>query len=71
MNRLKSYFDEIHAELSNFTSKKLRDQASRVEKRKGDREIAKNSCMMQHYNENMVNDTDNYVPALEQQSEHQ
>ena len=66
MNRLKSYWDEIHPELSNFTSKNLRDQASRVEKRKTDREAAENSCMLQHYNENMVNDT-----APEQQNEHQ
>ena len=71
MNRLKSYWDEIHPELSNFTSKNLRDQASRVEKRKTDREAAENSRMLQHYNENMVNDTDNYVPAPEQQNEHQ
>ena len=31
MNRLKSYWDEIHPELSNVTSKNLRDRASRVE----------------------------------------
>ena len=70
-NCLKSYWDKIHPELSNFTSKNLRDQASRVEKRKTDREAAENSRMLQHYNENMVNDTDNYVPAPEQQNEHQ
>ena len=34
MNRLKNYWDEIHPQLSFFTSKNLRDQASRVEKRK-------------------------------------
>ena len=28
MNRLKLYWDEIHPELSNFTSKDLSDQAS-------------------------------------------
>ena len=58
-NCLKSYWDKIHPELSNFTSKNLRDQASRVEKRKADRETAENSGMLQHYNEYMVNDTDN------------
>ena len=71
MNCLKSYWDEIHPELSNFTSKHLRHQASRIEKRKTDREAAKYSCMLHHYNENKVNDTDNYVPAREQQNEHQ
>ena len=30
MNRLKLYWDEIHPELSNFTSKNLPDQASRA-----------------------------------------
>ena len=34
INRLKNYWDEIHPQLSFFTSKTLRDQASRVEKRK-------------------------------------
>ena len=68
MNRLKLYWDEVHPELSNFTSKKLHDQASRVEKRKADGETAENSRMLQHYNENMINDTDNYVPAPEQES---
>ena len=71
MNRLKSYWDEIHPELTNFTSKNLRDQASRVEKHETNREAAENSQMLQHCNENMVNDIDNYVPALEQQNEHQ
>ena len=68
---LKSYWDDIHPELSNFTSKNLRDQASRVEKRKTDRKAAENSRMLQQYNENMENDTDNYVPAPQQQNEHQ
>ena len=27
--------------------------------------------MLQHYNENMINDTDNYVPAPEQEKQHQ
>ena len=34
MNRLKNYWDEIHPQLFFFTYKNLRDQASRVEKRK-------------------------------------
>ena len=34
LNRLKSYWDKIHPQLSFFTSKNLQDQASRVEKRK-------------------------------------
>ena len=34
MNRLKNYWDEIHPQLSFFTSTNLRDQDSRVEKRK-------------------------------------
>ena len=71
MNRLKSYWDETHPELSNVTSKNLRDRASRIEKRKTDRKAAENSRMLQQYNENMVNDTDNYVPAPQQQNEHQ
>ena len=71
MNRFKSYWNEIHPELSNFTSKNLRDQASRVEKRKTDRKAAENRRTLQLYNEKMVNDTDNYVPAPEQQNEHQ
>ena len=48
MNRLKSYWNETHPELSNFKSKNLRDQASRVQKRKADRETAQNNCMLQH-----------------------
>ena len=71
MNRLKWYWDESHPELSNFTSKNLRGQASRVEKHKADRETAAKIRMLQHYNENMVNDTGNYVPAHKQQNEHQ
>ena len=71
MNRLKWYWDESHPELSNFTSKNLRGQASRVEKHKADRETAEKIRMLQHYNENMVNDTGNYVPAHKQQNEHQ
>ena len=70
MNYLKSYWDKIHPELSNFTSKNLRDQTSRVEKRKADRETAENSSMLQHYNKCIVNDTDNYVSAPQQQNEH-
>ena len=34
MKRMKSYWDESHPELSFFTDKNLRDQATRVEKRK-------------------------------------
>ena len=68
---MKPYWDKIHPELSNFTSKKLRDQASRVQKRKADRETAENNSMLQHYNENMVNNTGNNVPAPEQEKEHQ
>ena len=34
-------------------------------------ETDENSQKLQQYNENMVNDTDNYVPAPEQQNEHQ
>ena len=34
MNCLKNYWDETHPQLSFFTSKNFRDQASRVEKRK-------------------------------------
>ena len=71
MNRLKSHWNKTHPELSNFTSKNLRDQASRVEKRRADRETAENNCMLQQYNENMVNKTGNNDPALEQQSGHQ
>ena len=52
MNCLKSYWDEVHPELSNFASKNLRDQASRADKGKANRETAENSCMLQHYNEN-------------------
>ena len=68
---MKSYWGEFHPELSNFTSKSLRDQASRVKKRKADRETAENSRMPQHYNENIKNNTDNHVTATEQQNEHQ
>ena len=50
MNRLRSYWDEIHPELSDFKSKNLRDQGSRVEKRKADRETTENNHMLQHYN---------------------
>ena len=71
MNRLKSYWEKISPELSNFTSKNLRDQASRVEKRKANRESAENNRMLQHYSENMVNNTGNNDPAPEQQNEHQ
>ena len=71
INHLKSYWGEFHPELSNFTSKSLRDQASRVEKHKADRETAENSRMPQHYNENIKNNTDNHVTATEQQNEHQ
>ena len=71
MNRLKLYWDEIHPELSNFTSKNLRDQLSRVEKPKTNSGAAENSRMLLHYNETMVNDTANYVPSPEQQNEHQ
>ena len=71
MNRLKSHWNKTHPELSNFTSKNLRDQASRVEKRRADRETAENNCMLQQYNENMVNKTGNNDPALEQQNGHQ
>ena len=34
MNRLKSYWDEIHPQLSFFASENLLDQTSRVKKRK-------------------------------------
>ena len=34
MNRMKNLWDEIHPELSFFSAKNLRDQASRVEKNK-------------------------------------
>ena len=34
MNRMKALWDQIHPELASFTAKKLRDQASRVEKNK-------------------------------------
>ena len=34
-------------------------------------ETDENSQKLQQYNENMVNDTENYVPALEQQNEYQ
>ena len=34
-------------------------------------ETDENSQKLQQYNENMVNDTDNYVPAPEQQNEYQ
>ena len=71
MNRLKSHWNKTHPELSNFTSKNLRDQASRVEKHRADRETAENNCMLQQYNENMVNKTGNNNPALEQQNGHQ
>ena len=71
MNHLKSHWNKTHPELSNFTSKNLRDQASRVQKRRADRETAENNCMLQQYNENMVNKTGNNDPALEQQNEHQ
>ena len=71
MNRLKSHWNKTHPELSNFTSKNLRDQASRVQKRRADRETAENNCMLQQYNENMVNKTGNNDPALEQQNGHQ
>ena len=54
-----------------FTSKNLRDQASRVQKRKSDTETTENNSMLQHYNENMVNNTSNNDPATEQQDEHQ
>ena len=52
MNCLKSYWDKVHPELSNFTSKNLRDQAIRADKGKANRETAENSRMLQHYNEN-------------------
>ena len=59
MSRLKLYWDEIHPELNNVKSENLRDQASRVEKRKADRKTAENNRMLQHFNENMVNNTGN------------
>ena len=71
MNRLKLYWGKISAELSNFTSKNLLDQASRVQKRKANTESSENNRMRQQYNENMVNKTGNSGPDLQQQKEHQ
>ena len=34
MNRLKKLWDDIHRELTHFTSKNLRDQVSQIVKRK-------------------------------------
>ena len=64
MNRLKLYWGKISAELSNFTSKNLLDQASRVQKRKANTESSENNRMRQQYNENMVNKTGNSGPDL-------
>ena len=34
MKRMKNYWDELHPELSHFSDKNLRDQATRVQKRR-------------------------------------
>ena len=52
MNCLKNYWDNMYPQLSYFTSKNLRDQASRIEKRK-------TALKMQNIEINAVNTADN------------
>ena len=52
MNCLKNYWDKMYPQLSYFTSKNLRDQASRIEKRK-------TALKMHNIEINAVNTADN------------
>ena len=62
MNRLKNYWDEMYPQLSYFTSKNWRDQASRIEKRKT--VLKTQNIEMNAVNTTVNNEAQNVEPTI-------